>query len=290
MKKLDIRNELFEKLGTTPPNWWENIVSEKGIYIDIRKDNYIDIYYNGGSIIRELKYDNENYSGKINYKYLLSEKSQYIKYSFEKNKVRLSQNTIDLLPFCDFNTEYLKRIKANISLHYPSSSEKGIQAKFVINSGRFIDTEFAYNYNNIKLRIDLVWVDISKSKIVFVELKTMSDSRLSTNEICDQLKKYYDFANEFENDIIEYYKKIFLIKKKLNILPKGLNSLESINDFTLEKKPLLLLGDCKQKWIDDNAYKINALIKEVAIGAYYFGGTKYCCDLIARTKRNQFIF
>ena len=74
---------------------------------------------------------------------------------------------------------------------------------------------------------------------------------------------------------------------RLNILPKGLKVLNSLKGFSLEKKPLLLFGDCQQKWINNNATDINARIDKVAVGAYYFGGTKYCCDLIARTKRNQ---
>jgi len=106
------------------------------------------------------------------------------------------------LSFEDFNNKSLKRIKDNIKNYYPASSEKGIQAKFVNNSGYFIDTELAYIYKNINLRIDLVWIDVPNKKILFIELKTIGDSRLYTDEIYDQLKKYYDFAKFFENEII----------------------------------------------------------------------------------------
>lgn len=289
MKRLDAKNKLFLELETKQPKWWENIISEKGVYIDIRKDNYIDVYFNGGNIIRELKFDGKKYSGSINYKYLLSDKSEYIKYSFDNPQI-LSQNNIDLLPFVDFEPKAIKRIKANISKHYSATSEKGIQSKFVNNSSYFIDTEFAYNYSNIKLRIDLVWIDITNSKIIFVELKTMGDSRLYTNEISDQLKKYNDFTTKFEKEIIQYYQKLYDIKKSLNILPKGLKKLSSLKGFTLEKKPLLLFGDCQQKWIDNNAIDINARINKVAVGAYYFGEPKYNCDIITKTKRNCYIF
>jgi len=199
-------------------------------------------------------------------------------------------NYLDLLSFTDFEHKPFKRIKDNISKHYPVSSEKGIQAKFVNNTDYFLDTEFAYNYANIKLRIDLVWIDIPNNKITFVELKTMGDSRLYTNAIYDQLKKYNDFAIKFEDDIIQYYQKVFEIKKKLDILPKGLKAINSLKDFTLGKKPLLLFGDCQQKWINNNAKDINARIVMVAVGAYYFGGTKYNCNIIPKTNRNRYIF
>ncbi|GJQ60573.1 MAG: hypothetical protein D8M57_16995 [Candidatus Scalindua sp. AMX11] len=290
MKRLNTKNKLFLELETKKPDWWKNIVSEKGVYIDIRKDNYIDIYFNGGNIIRELKFDGKKYSGSINYKYLLSERSEYIKYDFANTKVLLAQKIIDLLSFADFETKSLKRIKDNISKHFPASSEKGIQAKFVNNTDYFLDTEFAYNYKSTKLRIDLVWIDVSNKKIILIELKTMGDSRLYTNEIYGQLKKYNDFAIKFEKDIVQYYQKVFEIKKKLNILPKGLSAISSLKDFVLEKKPLLLFGDCQQKWINNNAKDINARIDKVAVGAYYFGGTKYNCGVISKTNRNRYIF
>jgi len=290
MKNLDIKNKLFIELEKGNINWWNKIVSEKNVYIEIRKDNYIDVYFNGGNIIRELKFDGKNFSGSIHYKYLLSDKSEYIKYDFASDQVKLQQQNIDLIAFSDFDLQNLKRIKDNISYHYPSNSEKGIQAKFVNNCDCFLDSEFAYNYDNSKLRIDLVWIDMTNSKILFVELKTMGDKRLYTNEIYDQLKKYHDFASKYENDILSYYQKVFKIKQNLDILPKGLKTLNSLENFTLETKPLLLFGDCEQDWINNNANDINQKIKNVAVGAYYFGDAKYNCDIILKTTRNRFIF
>lgn len=290
MNKLDTKNKLFLELENKKPNWWQNIISVDGIYIDIRKDNYIDVYFNGGSIIKELKFDGKKFSGSINYKYLLSDKSEYIKYDFSLPKVRLAQNATNLLAFIDFEQEGIKRIKDNILKYYPVSSEKGIQAQFVNKAGYFLDTEFAYNYKNTKLRIDLVWIDVVNKKIVFVELKTMGDSRLYTNEIKDQLAKYNVFAERYETDILEYYQKVFEIKKKLNILPDKLQSVNSLENFQLEKKPLLLFGDCEQSWININAKIINDKIKNVAVGAYYFGEPKYNCDIISKTNRNRYIF
>ena len=44
MNKLNPQNQLFLKLEKNKPKWWNNLISNKDIYIDIRKDNYIDIY------------------------------------------------------------------------------------------------------------------------------------------------------------------------------------------------------------------------------------------------------
>ncbi len=285
MNKLDRENELFKRLTTEKPDWWEFLVSQKDLYIDIRKDNYIDVYYHGGNIIRELRFDGEEYSGSINSKYLLPQASEYIKYGKDIKEISLE------LGFSGLNKDKLKEIKCNIAKYYSAQSEKGLQSKFVTGSEScFIDTEFAYNYDDIKLRIDLVWIDTPKKKIMFVELKTMDDSRLYTDEISEQVQKYNDFATKYEKDILEYYKSLFSIKKKLGILPDKLNDLESLDGFTLEKRPLLLFGDCKKEWIDNNANCINEKIKDSACGAYYFGLPKYNCDLINTKKKNRFVF
>jgi len=125
---------------------------------------------------------------------------------------------------------------------------------------------------------------------MFVELKTMGDPRLYTDAIVEQLKKYKDFAERYQSDILAYYNTIFDIKKKLNILPKRLQSLNSLTGYSLEKRPLLLFGDCEKKWIGSAALGINSRINQVACGAYYFGGTKYNCDLIPKSYRNRYIF
>lgn len=291
MNKLDERNRLFEEFELNPPTWWNLLVSDKDTYIDIRKENYIDIYYNGGGLLKKLKYTDKGLKGNTNYKYLLTEKSESINFSFNNSSLSISDATVDLLQFKDLDKNTLNRIKANISKYYPASSEKGIQARFIKNAGCFIDSEFAYNYENVKLRIDLVWIDKKNKTILFVELKTMGDSRLFTEEINEQLSKYFHFTTQYETELLKYYKKLFRIKKKLKILPSKLQTLESLDDYIIEKRPLLLFGDCNQEWINSNADKINQKINQVAIGAFYFGSTSYNCDIIDKAKdRNRYTF
>jgi hypothetical protein len=70
----------------------------------------------------------------------------------------------------------------------------------------------------------------------------------------------------------------------LNILPRDLQKLDSLDDYTMAVKPLLLLGDCNQEWIKNNASSINDRIKKIAIGAYYFHDTFGSCDLIEKKQ------
>ncbi len=290
MKQLDPQNILFETLRKQNPSWWVKMVEENDVYIEIRKDNEIDIYYNGGNIIKDLSYKNGKFNGQINYKYLLKGKSEYIDYDFSCQKAMIKNRNINLTDVNDFDEDSLKRIKANISQYYPASSEKGIQARFRTKTNCFVDSEFAYNSNDDKSRIDLVWIDTNNTKIVFVELKTMGNPQLYNKDLTIQLGKYEGFAKKYKNQIVDYYKRLFEIKKELNILPQGLTEIASLKGYTLETKPLLLFGDCEQKWINNNAKEINERIEDVAVGVYYFGKPSYECNIISKTKRNRYIF
>lgn len=180
---------------------------------------------------------------------------------------------------------------------YPNYSEKGIQGKYVIKAnnesrsanGFFIDTEMQYENK----RIDMVWVDLVSKKIVFVELKTIGDQRLfidgnSSNETIDkQLRKYFDFARENRVALIDYYNRVYLIKKELGILPEFVKE-NSLANYDLIEKPILLVGGCTNKWIDNNAASLNSQLKDIAFGCLYRGKTTYNFRIPFQTSRNCF--
>ena len=47
----------FKKIGEDQPVWWKNLVSDKEIVIQVRKNDSIDVYFNGGCILKGLKYN-----------------------------------------------------------------------------------------------------------------------------------------------------------------------------------------------------------------------------------------
>ena len=51
----------------------------------------------------------------------------------------------------------------------------------------------------------------------------------------------------------------------------GEKQIDGIEDFNLQVKPILLVGDCTQKWIDDNSPSINLALGDVAFGCIYQG-------------------
>ena len=297
---LDPSDETFKVLKTGNYPWWDILKKNENISIQIRKDNTIDIYYNGGAILSNLKYDvrKKEFTAQIHSKFIpLENESEYQSLSLSLNGVKFSKE-IKTMDFSQFEEKKLSLIMNRIKQYYDAKSEKGIQFKFIANDPFIIDAEFQLNK---KMRLDLVRLDKKEKKIVFIEVKTMGDSRLFVNkkdeeekkdtpeDIYDQLKKYHNFAKDNADSILAYYEKILLVKNKLELTKPDVKGL-SLKGWTVEPKPLLVFGDCKQAWINKYAASIDEKIKNVAYGAYYFGAPKYSLDLFINPKDNRHVY
>ena len=229
--------KLFVELKESNPIWWQFIKEQiKGghFYVDIRKDNSLNVYYNGGSLLRVM-YSKGEIKAKIRPSYLGLKGSQYL--DFELASL----------------TKEVEEIMKRIEKRYSDFSENGIKARLISEpQANYIDSEFAYaepigkkKDNDGKeldiyrsIRIDLV--KLEKGNIVFVELKRIQDPRLLTREyehgtpeVLQQLETYAQFIKSRKEEITHYYKTLFNIKRELEILPKGLASINNLDDYTL---------------------------------------------------------
>ena len=288
--KLSENCALFMKLLKDPPKWWINLKNDKELYIDIRKSNYINVYHNGGSLLKLTH--RKAFNGEIAFEYVPIENinSPNMKFIFNNNAISFA----DIMPITlnSFNKESLNEIKKKIRKKYPNKSEKGLQGQYVIKNtknenGFFIDTEFQFGQ---QLRIDLIWLDFKYKKIFFVELKTIGDKRLFNNEIEIQLQKYNHFIKNNKNDLLMYYNKLFMIKKQLMLLPNLLSSNIYLSEFDIVEKPILLIGNCTQAWIDYNSKHLNSKIKEHTHSCIYHGDNTFRFEIPKKTKRNIFYF
>ena len=102
-------------------------------------------------------------------------------------------------------------------------SEKAIQGIMYVE-GKYIDTEFEYvHLNRLITRIDLTTIN-DDGMIEFVELKRISDSRLlkkdislKNEEIRKQIDDYNSFIKGHKDEIIQYYKQLQQILKKVGV-------------------------------------------------------------------------
>ena len=65
---LNKEAEIYKELKKQP-DWWQRLLSIKGVYVEIRKDDIVDVYYEGGRMA-ELKIKDEKITATCHPKYL----------------------------------------------------------------------------------------------------------------------------------------------------------------------------------------------------------------------------
>jgi hypothetical protein len=197
MEKLEPKDATFNELMNGNYPWWENLKKDEDISIQIRKENYIDVYYNGGAILKKLKYNktDKTFYAEIHIEYIpLKKEKDYIGLTLnekgvnfkepKKNQSKKSQDIKNknigpmVMAFSQFNESELKAVKNKVKIHFDAKTEKAIQFKYATSDPCIIDAEFQFNEDDEKSRIDLVRLDTSIKKIVLIEVKTIDDGRL----------------------------------------------------------------------------------------------------------------
>ncbi len=212
---LNINAPLFTELSQLP-EWWKRILNDKTFYVNIRKGNRINVYYRGASVMELSINRNKSIKGKIHSKYILFQETQTDKNSYRKD---ISPETI---------VENLPSIKNAIIANQATSNPEGLSEKAIQGimyvEGKYIDTEFEYVHpNRLITRIDLTTIN-DDGMIEFVELKRISDSRLlkkdmslKNEEIRKQIDDYNSFIEGHKDEIIQYYKQLQQILKKVGV-------------------------------------------------------------------------
>ena len=204
---LNINAPLFTELSKLP-KWWKTIINDNSLYINVRKNNRVNVYYRGASVM-ELSM-NRYIQGKIHSKYFQIDSKRY---RTEKPETIV---------------EKLHSIKVAIENHQTTSNPEGLCEKAIQGlmyaEGKYIDTEFEYVHpTRLITRIDLTTIN-DDGMIEFVELKRISDPRLlkkdmslKNEEIRRQIDDYNSFISEHSEEIIQYYKLLQQILKKIGV-------------------------------------------------------------------------
>ena len=219
---------LFSELKSGKYAWWENIKQNHDLfYIEIRKDNNINVYFQGGSVVK-LHYcsKHKKIQAFTHRKYLYGNGTGYAECSLDNDLETIINNIPNMY-------------SGKKGYEKENLSEKYIQSQYIINyHSNYIDSEFAYKDNLFDIRVDLI--KCINGELQFVELKTIDDNRMlkrndDNPEVVEQVKAYKEFIQKYKEEIIEYYKKIWTIKKELGLItPEKRPS-------SLAEKPLLLI-------------------------------------------------
>ena len=208
--KLDSTASLFHVLSQTP-NWWKTILGDKNLYINVRKNNRINVYYQGSSVMELHIGRGKDIKARIHRKYLgIKQTSDYITLTPE-----------DIV-------RQLDEIKAEIDLRKKpknpeGGTEKALQGLYYL-SGKYIDTEYEFvNNEGLITRIDFTSIN-EDGMIEFVELKRISDNRLLNDEkstqpeeIIRQMRDYKRFIIANKAQIQDYYQRVQTILKSIHV-------------------------------------------------------------------------
>ena len=213
--ELNINAPIFEKLAHKKTDWWTTVCTDPELYINIRKYNRVSVYYKGASVM-VLSYKNGLFFTEEIAKKYLDENWNCPTKQYQTEPEKIISN--------------LDRIKENIVNHYnkrkypEGASERELQGKQYIQ-GEYIDSEYEFWYSDprSRIRIDLIAIR-QDGMLEFVELKRISDNRLlhkedseKTPDILRQIHHYNRFINDYHSDIVNYYKKVQTIMKKIGI-------------------------------------------------------------------------
>ena len=244
---------LFKILRDNPPVWWEMLKDDPELYIDVRKDNMVMAYYQGGRVACLTYKRGYGISAKTHPKYVgvNSDKEQEISHALD--------------------AQLLMTIKDNIRANYSQKSDNDIQEKLIqgecviAHRDLYLDSEFAhrrYAGQNHTVRIDLV--KILGDEIIFEELKKINDNRLRTTkgrpEIIDQMNAYREFILENQKVLEDYYKTLLQIKISLGLPIPPVSEIENLH---IRLEPELTIFNTYSRITNDRIKRIQAIEHEL---------------------------
>lgn len=239
--------KIFQELKKNP-SWWAKFKNDSSLYIEIRKDNQVNVYFEGGSVAR-IHYCSKHKKLQVftHHKYLNlpapSKSNAYIECSGIIDEPKETNSEILV---CDkvierVKTCYSQKHAINGIVDKEKWSKKFIQGTLITQSSDFhLDSEFAYNDATDKNRIDLIRCD--NGVITFVELKRIADGRMlhktdESPEIVDQMNRYKYFITKYSVELLAYYQKLYDVKAELGL------PVPQIRPSSINPEPHLLIFD-----------------------------------------------
>ena len=256
---LNESNTLYSILKEKPL-WWTRLLTINGVYVEIRKGDIVDVYYEGGRMaeLKAGRYGKLKASCHPKYLGFDVKDSEDVKY-VDCLKV-LTSNPESMLPRIE--NAYSQK---NCKKYNPEEiSEKKIQGDMICKkSPVYLDSEFAHRYeegSRKTIRFDLV--TIRDNKLVFIELKRIGDNRMldkngNKPEIIRQMLNYCSFIKTNSDALVEYYKKLYRIKQQLG-LPVPQCDLDKLSICT---KPHLVIRNTYLKETSGRNARINNIVR-----------------------------
>lgn len=140
--KLDPKAKIYNELRQQP-EWWKRLISMKGVYVDVCKDNTINIYFEGGRMAK-LTYTHKTLRATCHYKYLGLDMSPKEKDPYIDCLDTLMNNPASIIE--NIKKEYSQKGAKNEE----DVSEKKIQGDIICHDNIYFDSEFEHLFEEGK--------------------------------------------------------------------------------------------------------------------------------------------
>ncbi|MDE0407655.1 MAG: hypothetical protein OXN81_07310 [Alphaproteobacteria bacterium] len=198
---VDALNEEYEK-----HSWWSKLVDDNGLYIGIR-NNYLNVYFAGGSILELHHRSLGGFTGITHFKYLLNLSREQA----HRDYVKFKNGQFDPVSIKESYTDIARDIGKikDAASHYQGDEKKGVH-RISIEAKNVIDVEI--QIPGERRRIDfatLQWVN-DNIEIVFYEAKLYSngDIRGVNPKVCEQIREYESMLSRRCEEIAESYSRL----------------------------------------------------------------------------------
>ena len=200
--------EALNRAYDDPNSWWRKLIDDKELFLGIR-ENYINVYYNGGSILELEHRKGTGLVGRTHFKYLVN--------------LSREDDTKDYINFADgnFDRVVISDSYTNITTHLPQIKEttKGYQGaektgvhEISIKRNNVIDVEIQFPGTGSRIDFAALQRAEDRIEIVFFEAKTYSNSGLRSGSknpaAVEQVKRYESMLVDRREQIESSYQKI----------------------------------------------------------------------------------
>lgn len=246
-----LRRQLSGPLITLLGPLIANIVDDWELQVEIR-DESVTIYYRGAALLRDLRLEDNQLTGKIHYKYVplqRPERSDYLRITGGEDGLTFNAapQPMALNWFAPEALREYKRMIKSVS----ANPEANIVHRIVLRpENQIVDQELKFQAKGLPEtdKIDICHYDTSLNCLALVEVKGLHDSRLRSQngevpEVIDQLRRYRTRIETCRKSIVSACETSISLKRLLG-LENRLVEIPEQGPFPLLKKPVLVIGGC----------------------------------------------
>ena len=256
---IRLLNEAYARGG-----WWRKAVGNSRLFLAIR-DEYINIYYCGMSVLRISKNSNQ-LKAFSHVKFLVDpDGSPY--FEFNKDGFGIQPSTPIIF---DLNSGMNRVI--NNAAQFASEEKRGVH-NIILSSNTVLDIEICVPGKR-ENRMDIAAIEQSNGghKLVFYEAKAFNNQELRASgnklpPVVEQISRYRNMLNDRQDEILAAYQTQIENLVALEGLPAARKQhLRDVGPLKLDTTPRLLVfgfDRAQQKWWKEQSSSYKMLVREL---------------------------